>query len=287
MEVFQTSSEMTAWSNQRLSMAKTIALVPTMGCLHAGHLALVRTAARHADLVVTSLFVNPLQFGPSEDYDLYPRTLAEDLEAASQAGAAVLFAPLASDLYPELFQTTVTVKGLTAGLCGASRPGHFDGVTTVVAKLFHIVKPTVAVFGQKDLQQLAVIRAMVRDLNWDLEIIGHPIVRETDGLALSSRNRYLRADERRQATCLWQALQEARKAVAAGERQSGMVLERTLRSLSSVPGLAIDYLKIVEARTLAEQATIDENSVLAMAIRLGNTRLIDNGYLIADEYKVE
>lgn len=283
MEVLQSAGEMTAWSNQQLSTGKTIALVPTMGCLHEGHLELMRTAARHAHFVVTSLFVNPLQFGPNEDYGQYPRTFDEDRVAADKAGAAVLFAPQASTLYPESFQTTVAVRGLTEGLCGASRPGHFDGVTTVVAKLFHIVKPTTAVFGQKDFQQLAVIRAMVRDLNFDIEIIGHPIVREADGLAMSSRNRYLQGEERDKALCLWQALQIARDSVRSGERESSRVLERVQASLQSVAGVVIDYVTIVADSTLVQESTIDRGSVLAMAIRLGKTRLIDNGYLMVQD----
>jgi len=232
MEIINSVAAMTAWSNQRLRAGEVIALVPTMGCLHAGHLSLLRTAADKADVVVVSVFVNPLQFGPHEDFSRYPRPFAADCEAVSANRGNVVFAPEPSAFYPERFQTTVTVHGLTSGLCGASRPGHFDGVTTVVAKLFNIVKPKVAVFGQKDFQQLVVIKAIVRDLNFDIEIIGHPIVREADGLALSSRNRYLSETERQSALCLWQALTSARRAVTHGEIDCHAVLARLRAQIS-------------------------------------------------------
>lgn len=283
MEIIDSVAAMTAWSNQRLRAGKTIALVPTMGCLHAGHLSLLHTAAKLADVVVVSLFVNPMQFGPLEDFSRYPRPFEADCQAVAANQGSVLFAPEAAALYPPGFQTTVAVQGLTAGLCGASRPGHFDGVTTVVAKLFHIVKPTIAVFGQKDFQQLAVIKAMVRDLNWDIEIIGHPIVREADGLALSSRNRYLTASERQSALCLAQALTQARRLVRQGERDCQAVLARLQAQISLDPQVETDYLSIVDDSTLNPQARVDRHSVLAMAVKIGATRLIDNGYLIPEE----
>lgn len=283
MEIINSVAAMTAWSNQRLRAGETIALVPTMGCLHAGHLSLLRRAADLADVVVVSVFVNPLQFGPHEDFAQYPRPFADDCKAVAANRGNVVFAPEASSFYPAGFQTSVSVQGLTSGLCGASRPGHFDGVTTVVTKLFHSVKPSVAVFGQKDFQQLAVIKAMVRDLNWDIEIIGHPIVRETDGLAMSSRNRYLSGPERQSALCLWQALNTARQAVSHDEIDSHDILARVRAQISSDPLVEIDYLTIVDDTTLMPQTRIDHHSVLAMAIKIGATRLIDNGYLFHKE----
>jgi len=283
MQIISSAAAMTAWSNQRLRAGETIALVPTMGCLHAGHLSLLKTARQKADSVVVSLFVNPLQFGPQEDFSRYPRTFEADCEAVAANHGSVLFTPESTALYPAGFKTVVAVKGLTAGLCGASRPGHFDGVTTVVAKLFHIVKPQVAVFGQKDFQQLAVIRAMVSDLNWDIEIIGHPIVREADGLAMSSRNRYLSACERQSALCLSQALASARGLVRQGEMDSQTLLARLRAQISLDPQVETDYLLIVDDSTLSPQAVIDRHSILAMAVRIGATRLIDNGYLITEE----
>ena len=279
MEVITSVPAMTAWSNQRLRAGTTIALVPTMGCLHAGHLSLIRRAADLADLVVVSIFVNPLQFGPTEDFARYPRPFVEDCEAVAANRGDVLFAPEATAFYPEGFQTKVAVGGLTAGLCGASRPGHFDGVTTVVAKLFLAVKPQVAVFGQKDFQQLAVIKAMVRDLNWDIEIVGHPIVREADGLAMSSRNRYLSESERASALCLAEALATARQLVGQGEVNTPALLARLQARISADPAVAIDYLAIVHDTTLAPQERVDQHSILAMAVKIGATRLIDNGYL--------
>lgn len=282
MEVITSVPAMAAWSNQQRQAGKTIALVPTMGCLHAGHIALIRQAATMADTVVVSLFVNPLQFGPQEDFSRYPRPFDADREAVAANLGSCLFAPEAASFYPPGFQTVVAVHGLTAGLCGASRPGHFDGVTTVVAKLFHVVKPQVAIFGQKDFQQLAVIRAMVRDLNWEIEIIGHPIVREEDGLAMSSRNRYLSASERASALCLNAALTQARHQVAAGEHDVPALLARLQAKISQDPVVTIDYLAIVHDTTLAPQERVDKHSILAMAVKIGTTRLIDNGYIHTD-----
>jgi pantoate--beta-alanine ligase len=254
-----------------------------MGCLHAGHLNLLQSAADQADVVVVSVFVNPLQFGPHEDFSRYPRPFTADCEAIAANQGSIVFAPEPSSFYPPGFQTAVTVHGLTSGLCGASRPGHFDGVTTVVAKLFHAVKPKIAVFGQKDFQQLAVIKSMVRDLNWDIEIIGHPIVREPDGLAMSSRNRYLSETERQSALCLWQALTSARHAVNHGELACPAILAHVRAQISPNQRVEIDYLTIVDDTTLMPQAQIDKHSILAMAVKIGATRLIDNGYLTLEE----
>lgn len=283
MEIITSIAAMTAWSKGRLKSGESIALVPTMGCLHQGHLSLVHKALELADVVVVSVFVNPLQFAPHEDLARYPRPFADDCQAVAAHGGEVVFAPEASTFYPPGFQTKVVVEGLTAGLCGASRPGHFDGVTTVVAKLFHVVKPQVAVFGQKDFQQLAVLQAMVRDLNWDIELVAHAIVREPDGLAMSSRNRYLSARERQAALCLPQALTSARQDVQQGERDCQTILARLRAQISLDPLVEIDYLSVVRDTTLSPQAQVDGHSILAMAIRLGSTRLIDNGYLFHKE----
>jgi pantoate--beta-alanine ligase len=252
-----------------------------MGCLHAGHLSLVQEAGRRADLVVVSIFVNPAQFGPNEDFDLYPRTFDDDCQAVKKAGAAVLFAPGAGEMYSPEYQSSIHVDRVSQGLCSASRPGHFDGVATVVAKLFNLVSPHFAIFGEKDFQQLAVIRAMVRDLNFNLEIIGHPIVREEDGLAMSSRNRYLGQSERKSALCLYHALQNSRRLVRNGEINCQNLLTSVKDNFAKDPLVTMDYVNIVDDKTLAGQDEVNKTSVLAMAIKIGKTRLIDNGYLVS------
>lgn len=283
MEIINTVPAMTAWSNQRIKTGASIALVPTMGCLHEGHQALINEAARRADEVVVSIFVNPLQFGPNEDFSRYPRPFDNDCAILSTLKTSVLFAPEAQLFYPEGFTTSVAVQGLTDGLCGASRPGHFTGVTTVVAKLFNSVKPTVALFGKKDLQQLAAIKAMVRDLNFDIDIIGHPIVRDADGLALSSRNRYLTITERSSALCLTKAMTSARQWVTQGMTDCCIILDRLRDQITTDPAVTIDYLAIVQESNLAPQTKTDHQSILAMAIKIGSTRLIDNDHLIPEE----
>ena len=279
MEVIRSAAAMTAWSNRQLAQGRSIGLVPTMGCLHAGHLSLIRLAAAHADLVVTSLFVNPMQVGPHEDFAKYPQTFDRDAELAQAAGVAVLFAPSAEELYPPGFQTQVTVEELSQGLCGASRPGHFAGVVTVVGKLFNIVKPKVAVFGEKDWQQLAVIRRLVRDLNWDIAILAHPIVREADGLAMSSRNRYLSPEERRTALVLNQAIALGRSFVAGGHLQTAEVVAELQRFFAQEPGVAVEYIVVVGKDDLRERKWVTEDALLALAAWVGSTRLIDNGLL--------
>lgn len=283
MEIIHSPGLMTAWANRARQNGKTIAMVPTMGAFHEGHLSLMRMGRRRADLTVTSIFVNPIQFGPGEDFDKYPRNLDRDGGMAATAGVDVLFAPAPADMYPEGFQTTVTVKGLTSTLCGRSRPGHFDGVTTVVAKLFNIVKPNLAIFGRKDFQQLAVIGKMVRDLNWDIEIVGHPIVREADGLAMSSRNAYLTDTERQSGLALSKGMQQARQRVRAGVTSAGQLIEETEKILLGHPGVAIDYVNIVHRLTLLDQTEINRDSVLLVAARVGTTRLIDNTVLFDEQ----
>jgi len=272
---------MTAWSNQEIAQGRTICLVPTMGFFHEGHLSLMRMGSALADQVVVSLFVNPIQFGPKEDLESYPSDFARDREMAAGQGVSVLFVPDSEEMYPEGFQTQVLVRKLTSSLCGRNRPGHFSGVTTVVAKLFHIVKPRIAVFGEKDYQQLAVIRRMTQDLNLDIEITGHPIVREPDGLAMSSRNSYLSAGERQTALCLSKSIEACRDQVRKGERDSLRLIDGIKTILQSHPAVTIEYVAIVDGTTLADCATVDRHTILALAVKVGKTRLIDNGKLIS------
>ena len=267
-------------SRQACAEGKRIAFVPTMGYLHAGHASLLREGRRRGDLLVLSIFVNPTQFGAGEDLEKYPRDFDRDSEIARAAGVDIVFTPDAAQIYPAGFATYVDVERLTDTLCGCSRPGHFRGVTTVVSKLFNIVQPDIAFFGRKDFQQLAVIRRMTTDLNMPVEIVGMPIVREADGLAMSSRNVYLAADERRQALALSDALSEARALVESGEREAVRVIETVRRRLEREPVARIDYVQICHAETLADLTTITPEAVLLLAVRIGSTRLIDNGYLL-------
>lgn len=231
---------------------------------------------KRSDILVTSIFVNPTQFGPTEDFNAYPRDLERDRNVAASAGVDVIFAPKASDMYPRGYQTYVNVEQLTLPLCGASRPGHFQGVTTVVAKLLNIVMPHVALFGKKDFQQLAVIRRMAADLNMDVEILGMPIVREADGLAMSSRNAYLGPEERKDALCLSRALDAARAMYRYGERSVPLIREKVLRIIGEVPGAAIDYADFRDGETLEALETANGQTLIALAVKIGKTRLIDN-----------
>jgi pantoate--beta-alanine ligase len=256
-----------------------LALVPTMGCLHAGHLALMAEARRRAGHLVVSIFVNPTQFGPNEDFAAYPRDLDRDLALAREAGAESVFAPRPEDLYGPDYQTFVTLEALPRLLCGRSRPGHFRGVATVVAKLFNIVRPRVAVFGEKDFQQLQVIRRMAEDLHFDVAIVGHPTVREADGLAMSSRNAYLTAAQRPAALSLSAALRGCQAAVARGEREAAALIAAASQQILAHAENRIDYLAIVDPRTLMETARIDRPARMLMAVHVGTTRLIDNAPL--------
>jgi pantoate--beta-alanine ligase len=254
-----------------------IGLVPTMGNLHAGHVSLIEQARRGADFIVASIFVNPLQFGANEDLDSYPRTLAEDQQKLAAAGCNLLFTPTVTEMYPNGMhgQTRVVVPGVSEGLCGASRPGHFEGVATVVCKLFNMVQPDLAVFGEKDYQQLAVIRAMARDLNLPIEIQGAPIVRAADGLALSSRNGYLDAAQRAAAPALYRSLQQLAERLRAGEtNHAALIIEA--QQAQQAAGFRPDYLEIREASSLRPATPTDRNLVLLVAAHLGGTRLIDN-----------
>ena len=281
MEIIRSPAEMTAWANKVLVAGQTIGLVPTMGFFHEGHLRLMRKAREKAERTVVSLFVNPIQFGANEDLGRYPRDFSRDCQLAQEQGVDVLFAPESHDMYPAEASTRVVVSGLTDILCGRSRPGHFAGVTTVVAKLFHIIKPHCAVFGRKDFQQLAVIKRMVADLNWDVEIIGHPIVREPDGLAMSSRNTYLSTPERQAALCLFRAIGHARRRVRTGPVEAEVLL-REVEELLQQEAVAIEYVSLVDHATLRPQAVLRKGAVLAMAIKVGATRLIDNDNLFDD-----
>lgn len=254
----------------------TIGLVPTMGFFHEGHRSLMRAARAANELVVVSLFVNPTQFGPSEDLAAYPRDLDRDTQAAGDEGVAVLFAPSVDEMYPEPGVTTVHVSGLTDGLCGARRPGHFDGVTTVVAKLFSIVGPCRAYFGRKDAQQLAVITRMARDLDLPVEVVGCPLVREPDGVAMSSRNAYLTDEERAAATVLSRALASAADEIAAGEREAAAILGGVRARIADEPLVELDYAELVDAATLAPIERIDADALLALAAFVGRARLLDN-----------
>ena len=254
---------------------QTVGLVPTMGFFHEGHRSLMRAAHANHDVVVTTIFVNPLQFGENEDLAAYPRDLVADTAAAEAEGVDVLFVPSVPEMYPEPTVTTVHVAGLTEGLCGAARPTHFDGVTTVVAKLFSIVGPCIAYFGRKDFQQLAVVRRMATDLDLPVQVVGCPLVREPDGVAMSSRNAYLSADERRRATGIFASLRAASGAVEDGERDPGCV-RATVEAEAARHGLELEYAEVRRAADLAPLTRIDGEVVVAVAASVGKARLIDN-----------
>lgn len=254
-----------------------IALVPTMGNLHAGHLQLVKTAQQHADKVVVSIFVNPAQFGPNEDFASYPRTEQQDAEQLAAINTDLLFLPTVAEIYPQPLQTTISVSGLSANHCGASRPGHFDGVAVVVCKLLNMVQPDLLLLGEKDFQQLAVVRRMVYDLNLPVAIQGVPTVRESDGLAMSSRNGYLTAEQRQLAPKLYQALCAAREAIQQHQGDDHEILERQRQSLQQA-GFDIDYFHLCRDHDLQTANAEDRDLVLLIAARLGKTRLIDNVY---------
>ena len=260
------------WRKEGLS----VGLVPTMGYLHEGHKSLIDKAVAENDRVVVSVFVNPIQFGPTEDLASYPRDLDRDAELCEKAGANVIFHPEDSEMYFDDFCTYVDMDDLTKGLCGKTRPIHFSGVCSVVTKLFHIVTPDRAYFGQKDAQQLAVIRRMVRDLNFDIEIVGCPIVREADGLAMSSRNTYLNEEERKAALVLSQAVRLGEELVEAGEKNAAVIKEKMIAHIEAEPLAKIDYVEIVDAQSLEPVSEIQGEILAAMAVYIGKTRLIDN-----------
>lgn len=281
MEIFSNLRAMQSRCSAERAAGRRIAFVPTMGYLHEGHLSLLREGRERGDLLVLSIFVNPTQFGVGEDLDSYPRDLGRDVDLARSAGTDLIFAPDAEEMYPPGYATFVDVERLGDSLCGASRPGHFRGVTTVVSKLFLLVQPHVALFGAKDFQQLAIIRQMTRDLNLPVEIVGMPIVREADGLAMSSRNVNLNPAERQQALALSAALRGAQAQVQAGETSAAVVLQAARERIAREPDARIDYIQICHQTSLAEMASITPDSVLLLAVRVGSTRLIDNGHLFA------
>ncbi len=276
MEIITSIPGMQRWSEARRLEKKTIAFVPTMGFLHEGHLSLVRAGKRHGDVVVVSIFVNPIQFNQQSDFALYPRNVEQDRRLLEEIATDVLFLPEAADMYPAGFQTTVEVDTVSRPLCGAFRPGHFRGVATVVAKLFNIVKPHVALFGEKDFQQCVVIKRMVKDLNFDLQILTMPTIREPDGLAMSSRNARLSPAERQSSLCLWRALQKARALVSQGERRSAVILQVVRDEIAKEPQVRIEYASLSHPETLEEVAEVAGPTLLALAAWVGEVRLIDN-----------
>ncbi|MDD4101358.1 MAG: pantoate--beta-alanine ligase [Kiritimatiellae bacterium] len=278
MHVFEKPEDMRLWSRSQKAAGKRVGLVPTMGCLHHGHLSLVNEARKHSDAVSVTIFVNPTQFGPNEDFDKYPRVAERDLDLCRQAGVDAVFMPPAEAMYATDASTCVTEDRLSAGLCGACRPGHFRGVCTVVAKLFNIAQPDVAVFGQKDFQQAAVIRQMAKDLNFPVEIVTAPIVREPDGLAMSSRNAYLTAIERQQALGVSRALRSAADALAGGTSDAA-ALRRIMADELARHGLRPDYTAIVKPDTLDPVSQARPGDVALVAAYCGKTRLIDNRIL--------
>ena len=279
MEIIKTVNLMQQASDAIRMGGGSLALVPTMGFLHEGHLTLMRAGKEHCDRLVVSLFVNPTQFGPNEDFEAYPRDTEGDLKKAEAAGADMVFMPSPAEMYPQGAQTSVVVKDLPNHLCGLSRAGHFDGVTTVVAKLFNIVKPHVAVFGQKDYQQLAVISRMVMDLDMDIQIIGAPTVREADGLAMSSRNSYLTSEERKSALSLKKSLDLAEHLFNEGEKNAQVVKDFVQSYILEHPHTEIDYISLCDPITLDDVNILSEGTLMALAVRVGKTRLIDNGRL--------
>jgi pantoate--beta-alanine ligase len=279
MRIIELISEMQYWSEAERRDGRRIVLVPTMGFLHDAHLSLARDGKKRGDRVVVSIFVNPAQFSPNEDFAAYPRDFERDRGLLESEHADVLFYPSVREIYPEGYQTHVDVDNLSALLCGAHRPGHFQGVATVVAKLFNIVRPHVAIFGEKDYQQLQLVRRLVRDLNFDIEIIGHPIVREADGLAMSSRNIYLSPEERQASLCLSRALVRAACIVRRGETKGRVITEAVRAGIEKEPLARVEYVTLCDSATLEPVEEIQESALLALAVRIGKTRLIDNQIL--------
>jgi pantoate--beta-alanine ligase len=278
VKTIDTVSDMQRTAERLRLEGRRVAVVPTMGFLHEGHLRLIRTARSHADETVTTIFVNPAQFGPGEDLERYPRDLPRDAALAAEAGTDCLFTPSVREMYPETYQTYVTVEHLSGLLEGRSRPGHFRGVATIVAKLFNIVRPHVAVFGQKDAQQVAVVRQMIRELNFGIELVVVPTVREHDGLAMSSRNTYLTAEQRRQAPALFRSLLHAEELLNKGERSSKRIIDAMRDLIQGQSSGVIDYISVADAETLEELSLCEEGrpTVISLAVRFGSTRLIDN-----------
>ena len=283
MKICRSIAEMRAACREARRAGRRLGFVPTMGALHAGHISLVRAARAGCDVVAVSIFVNPLQFGPQEDYGRYPRSFEQDCGMLEAEGVDLVFAPAVEEMYPAGAVSYVTVEGMSERLCGRSRPGHFRGVTTVVSKLFHIVEPDAAFFGQKDAAQASILRRMVRDLDLEIEMVICPIVREPDGLAMSSRNAYLTAEQRRAATVLWRSLQRVQALAEAGERGSLALAAAALQVLGAESGVRVDYVEVVDNDTLEPVAEVSRGALVAVAAWLGETRLIDNLLLPARE----
>ena len=276
MKTIASIEEMKKWSHRIRREDKVIGFVPTMGCLHEGHLSLVKASIAECDYTVVSIFVNPTQFGPNEDLGSYPRNIESDKEILRNSGADILFYPNYRDLYPESFQTFVEVADKTQYLCGKSRPGFFRGITTIVLKLFNILKPHAAFFGEKDWQQLEVVRTMVRDLNLEVNIIGKPTVRESDGLAMSSRNRYLSAEDRILALSLSQALELAKDLILQGERSAETICAEIWQMVEKNNKTKVDYISVCDRESFMEQKKICSRTLIALAVQVGKARLIDN-----------
>ncbi|SRR6266567_7113967 len=276
MKLVTSIAEMRALCRTARSSGARLGLVPTMGALHEGHLSLVRSAQEKSDTVAASIFVNPTQFGPNEDFAKYPRALEGDCALFEREGVELVFAPSADQMYPKGAVTWIVVEGLSERLCGKSRPGHFRGVTTVVAKLFHIVEPDFAFFGQKDAGQVAIIRRMVRDLNLAVTIEVCPIVREPDGLALSSRNAYLGDQERQSALVLYRSLMRVQKRFESGERNSASLVAAAKQVFAAEPAVRLDYIEVVDPETLEPETAVSKSTLVAVAGSVGQTRLIDN-----------
>ena len=276
MRIIENVAEMQSQADTWRAQGERLALVPTMGFLHVGHLALVRSARKLATKTVISIFVNPTQFAPNEDFGSYPRDLQRDIDLTTEEGTDVAFVPRTDEMYPEGFQTYVDVTGVTQNLCGRSRPIHFRGVATVVTKLFNAVKPHIAIFGQKDFQQLVTIKRMVKDMNMDVTIVGHPTVREEDGLAMSSRNTYLSTEERPVALRLNRSLKEAQKLVDSGQRDAETILKAVNDCLTTGGGATVDYARLCNPETIEDVERIGGPALLALAVWVGKTRLIDN-----------
>ena len=276
MKIIRSAAEMTAFSKSAQRAGKSVGFVPTMGALHEGHLSLVRAARAQSDVVVVSIFVNPTQFGPNEDFAKYPRSFEQDRAMLEAENADCIFSPSVEEMYPPGGATWVTVEGLSDKLDGRSRPGHFRGVTTVVSKLFNIVEPQLAFFGQKDAAQVAIIRKMVHDLNFDVKIVVCPIVRESDGLAMSSRNAYLNQEQRRQATALSRSLQRVKTLIQQGETKAETLIAAGKQVMTEEPEARLDYFEIVHPDTLDAVKDLSNGALVAVAAYIGTTRLIDN-----------
>ncbi len=285
MKIIKSVKKMQSYSESLRLQGKRIAFVPTMGYFHEGHLALMKEAKKMADCVVVSIYVNPTQFGPQEDFSKYPRNLKRDLKMAESVNVDVIFYPSDDEIYPADYQTYVDVEKVTQNLCGMSRPGHFRGVTTICLKLFNIVKPHIAIFGKKDFQQFISVKRMVDDLNLDLQIIGQPTVREADGLAMSSRNKYLKKNERSSALTLFSSLKLAQKLYSSGERKASVIINEVKKLIKKAEFTDIDYVKICETDTLNDVDEISNKSVIALAVKVGETRLIDN-HVFGEKLKV-